>query len=157
MRANASNTEPLELHRAVLQPMLQPGCFDLAVRFLQHGDESTLLSFLHQQGLAPLWAQALEKANTTSFSSEFFSSLHQARLQATGIYLIQTNQMENVRARPNDQQRIWFHLVGKHAVLQHELSFGPQCCGQRILIAEWSPKVFANQRDILRLKNDTIG
>jgi Uncharacterised nucleotidyltransferase len=98
MRANASNTDPLELHRAVLQPMLQAGCFDLVVRFLQHGDESTLLSFLHQQGLAPLWAQTLEKANTTSFSSEFFSSLHQARLQATGIYLIQTNQMENVRS-----------------------------------------------------------
>lgn len=98
----ASRPDHYRLHRAALRPLLSPQV-EMELRHsanLAAGcDESRFMAFLQQQGLAPLWHSLLvEHGPTQLFSAEFVEALHQARLHAAGVYLLQKSYLERVRA-----------------------------------------------------------
>ena len=93
--------DPYQFHRIALAPVL-PGAsksdVENACKQTEFLEESEFLSFLMQQGLAPMWDQALEHAEAASrLSQHFRDSLHQARLHATGTYLIHKNKLALIR------------------------------------------------------------
>ncbi|MEP5568704.1 MAG: nucleotidyltransferase family protein [Halioglobus sp.] len=88
---------PYRLHRAALQPLLGEACYGLAAKVINKEGEAGLLKFLQEQGLAPMWANALEQGGQSTFSSDFFDALHQYRMTATGEYLIQRNRLKDLR------------------------------------------------------------
>jgi hypothetical protein len=92
------NKDPYQLHRAALEPLLQKGSFDESAALVAAQGEAKLLEFLHQQGLAPMWDKTVREFQPGEFSTHFQDSLHQARLEATGEYLIQHRRMQEIRA-----------------------------------------------------------
>lgn len=98
MSAPSAPQDLLRLQRASLQPLLQRAHFELPLALIRSGGESRLLQFLQQQGLAPLWSQTLEGQPNPGFSDQFLTGLHQARLQATGNYLLQRHRLQDVRS-----------------------------------------------------------
>jgi hypothetical protein len=60
--------------------------------------ENKFTAFLHQQGLAPLWDERIEQCNSElPLSTETRNALHQARLMATGEYLIQRHSLTRIK------------------------------------------------------------
>lgn len=60
--------------------------------------QTPFAEFLCYQGLAPLWDECIERyAGQLSLPAEFTDLLHQARLHATGSYLIQRHNLARVR------------------------------------------------------------
>jgi hypothetical protein len=88
-------------HRAALAPLL-PGAtntdLENACNSAIEPGETSFADFLCYQGLAPLWDECIEHyPGQLSLPAEFTDLLHQARLHATGSYLIQGHNLTRVR------------------------------------------------------------
>ena len=95
-------------HRAALAPLL-PGATPAVLKqacaeALELG-ETAFRDFLHQQGLAPMWDELLAQQGhgEDPLSEEFKESLHQARLHATGLYLVQHHRLSEIRGILDDE------------------------------------------------------
>lgn len=93
--------DPYKLHRVALSPLLPGATQDdiaNACDQLVAIGEKPFSSFLQQQGLAPMWHYMLEQQDSTSqLTEEFKSTLHQARLNTTGTYLLHRHKLTLIR------------------------------------------------------------
>jgi Uncharacterised nucleotidyltransferase len=91
-----------QLHSIALGPLLPGVSEEDIVDFCNQAaalDETEFLAFLHQQGLAPLWDKVFENPRAASQLPENFkNSVHEARMRATGTYLIQSNQLVTIKS-----------------------------------------------------------
>lgn len=72
-------------------------------------------AFLCYQGLAPLWDECIERhPGKLSLQAEFTDLLHQARLHATGNYLIQRHNLAHVREILSAEGVIHVAIKGAH-------------------------------------------
>jgi len=88
-----------QFHRTALAPMLpSAGKVELqqAAEMAISLGEQVFTAFLHQQGLAPLWAARLNEYELSPFSAETAESPRLAQLQATGEYLLQRNSLKSI-------------------------------------------------------------
>ena len=88
-------------HRTALAPVI-PGAtkadMELASAAVAELGQTPFAEFLCYQGLAPLWDECIERhPGQFSLPAEFTDLLHQARLQATGSYLIQRHKLARIR------------------------------------------------------------
>jgi hypothetical protein len=101
MPNHSNDSTPYRFHRTALTPLL-PGATaadmeQACARAVELG-ESAFADFLNQQGLAPLWDECIEGyPGQLSLTAEFTHLLHQARLHATGHYLIQRHNLARIR------------------------------------------------------------
>ncbi|MEP4484831.1 MAG: nucleotidyltransferase family protein [Halioglobus sp.] len=122
--SRTTNTHaPYQFHRAALQPLLKDTRFELSKSLVSKDGESEFLTFLLQQGLAPMWDKALETAEPCGFSNHFLATLHQARLLATGAYLIQRNRMNDIRTILDGEHMA--HAVYKGAAVREKIYSEP--------------------------------
>ena len=103
-----SEGDAYSLHRTVLGPLLlnadEKDLSESCKQIDQIG-ETTLIEFLQQQGLAPMWHRALHQAaDNTLASKTFIETLHQARLLATGAYMLQSQGLKEIKSTLDDEK-----------------------------------------------------
>jgi len=94
----AANT-PYPFHKIALRPLLPdatPQDLQTSVMAGTSQGEAEFTAFLFQQGLAPLWDECIEQHGNNT-PQKFRDALHQARLHATGGYLIQHNRLREIK------------------------------------------------------------
>lgn len=98
----SADKDPYQLHRAALAPLL-PGAqvaqLEQSCQVAATIGEQPFANFLLEQGLAPLWDEKIQSyRGDLPVSKLFRDSVHQSRMHATGIYLLQHNNLSKIRA-----------------------------------------------------------
>ena len=101
MPNHSSDSTPYRFHRTALMPLLPDATAadmeQAAARAVELG-ATAFADFLHQQDLAPQWDDCIERyPGQLSLTAEFIHLMHQARLHATGHYLIQRHNLAHIR------------------------------------------------------------
>ncbi|MEP6391047.1 MAG: nucleotidyltransferase family protein [Halioglobus sp.] len=109
--------DPYQLHRTALAPLL-PGAGKLELSKASKAavsiSEQEFTVFLLRQGLAPIWAAKLKKYELPLFSDETTKTLRQARLSATGEYLLQRKSLGAIRTALDEADIPHAVLKGQH-------------------------------------------
>ncbi|RLA45916.1 MAG: hypothetical protein DRQ97_08825 [Gammaproteobacteria bacterium] len=91
-----------QLHRVALAPLLpNTGEADIAkaCKAVASFGEQPFLDFLLQQGLGPMWSKVLEGSDDAHpLTKAFKDTLHQARMDTTGTYLIHRHKLTQIKA-----------------------------------------------------------
>jgi hypothetical protein len=89
------------LHRSALVPLLPNAPAGALIQSCEHAaasGEADFITFLVQQGLAPLWDEQVARVDSSlPFSQEAITKLHESRLHTTGNYLLQHHSLQLAR------------------------------------------------------------
>ena len=105
-------------HLLALQPLIASNpaqALHHASGAIQHVGEKPFLTFLTNQGLAPLWHETLITTNTLSlFSPAFIGELQQISLHTTAEYLKQQHSLSRINDTLNTQSIPYALFKGAH-------------------------------------------
>lgn len=94
-----TTTDPYKLHRLALLPLISKNpqeVFDTVWSAATAMDEKKLLDFILQQGIGPLWSEAITKCESALFSPNFADTMKEARLTAAGQYMWQHHSLKKI-------------------------------------------------------------
>jgi hypothetical protein len=94
----AKRPDCYSLHRSALAPLLPNAPDSALIQSCEHAvasGEADFISFLLQQGLAPLWDEQIARFDgSLPFSQEAITKLHESRLHTTANYLLQHHSLQ---------------------------------------------------------------